>query len=359
MNKNIKIVMGIVFAIIVTAGIYLVSNNNEKTMLVSKPQQPIKIGAILPLSGPYAKIGEDAQKAIRLALKGEDNITIVFEDSQFDAKKAVSAYQKLTNINNVDALINLDSVSFAAINPLISEKGLLTLQITESNIHNQDTIFQVMPSSYPLFTELAMVSGDKYNKVALVYGSSEFLVKNVDFFKKGLPREKIVYEEMLAPSSDYRTEVTKLLASGAEATTLFLSVEDGIKFVKAIKDQGKKIDLICDGNVEMSIAQYIEAVGSKIFEGCLSTNLPNQMTENFKNIFKQEYNADAGFFSDYSYDSALILKSVVKQPKSDWVNAVQSLSLIGASGKIEFDDNGTRFPASEIHIFRNGAFEKK
>lgn len=359
MNKNIKIVIGIVIAVIIAAGIYLVSSNNQEIAPVSKPQQAVKIGAILPLSGPYAKIGEDAQKAIQLALKGENNVTLVFEDSQFDAKKAVSAYQKLTSIDNVDALINLDSVSFAAINPLISEKGLLTLQIAESNIHNKDTIFQVMPSSYPLFTELAKVSGDKYGKVALVYGSSEFLVKNADFFKKGILGDKIVYEAILAPSSDYRTEVTKLLASGAEATTLFLSVEDGIKFVKAIKDQGKKVDLICDGNIEMSIAQYTEAVGSEMFEGCLSTNLPSQMTESFKNLFKQEYSADAGFFSDYSYDSALILKSVIKQPKSDWVSAAQSISVSGASGQITFDENGTRFPASEVHIFRNGTFEKK
>ena len=119
-----------------------------------------------------------------------------------------------------------------------------------------------------------------------------------------------------------------------------------------------KLWYVKKGNVEMSITQYTAAVGSEVFEGCLSTNLPSQMTESFKNAFKQEYNADAGFFSDYSYDTALILKFVVKQPKSNWTNAVQALSLTGASGEIKFDENGTRFPASEVHIFRNGAFEK-
>ena len=197
MSKNLKIVIGIVIAVVVVAGVYLVSNNSQEAVSTPKPQQTVKVGAILPLSGPYAKIGEDAQKAIQMALKGENNITLVFEDSQFNAKTAVSAYQKLTSIDKVDALVNLDSVSFAAINPLISEKGILTLQIAESNIHNKDTIFQVMPSSYPLFTELGKVSGDKYGKVALVYGSAEFLVKNADFFKKGISADKIAYDKVV------------------------------------------------------------------------------------------------------------------------------------------------------------------
>ena len=334
---------------------YFGKNSNQPTS-----QEPIKIGVILPLTGPYGKIGEDAQKAIKLATKGENNIKLVFEDSQFEAKKAVSSYQKLTSIDNIDALINLDSVSFAAINPLISEKKLLTLQIAESSTHDKDTVFQIMPFSYPLFSELGKVSGDKYNKVAIVYGNSDVFIKDADFFKKGISKDKIIYEAMLIPGSDYRTEVTKLLEKKPEATTFFLAVEDGIKFLKVLKDQmgNKRVDLICDGNTELSISQFTNAVGSDIFEGCLSTMLPKQTTENFKNAFKQEYGADAGLFSDYAYDSALIIKSIINQSKSNWVNAIQSLSLNGASGQIEFDINGTRLPAVEVHIFRNGKFEK-
>ena len=165
------------------------------------------------------------KKAIKLATKGENNIKLVFEDSQFEAKKAVSSYQKLTSIDNIDALINLDSVSFAAINPLISEKKLLTLQIAESSTHDKDTVFQIMPFSYPLFSELGKVSGDKYNKVAIVYGNSDVFIKDADFFQKGISKDKIIYEAMLIPGSDYRTEVTKLLEKKPEATTFFLQLK--------------------------------------------------------------------------------------------------------------------------------------
>lgn len=239
-------------------------------------------------------------------------------------------------------------------------KKLLTLQIAESNIHDKDTIFQVMPYSFPLFSELGKISGEKYKKVALMYENADVFIKDAEFFKKGISKDKIVYESILNTGSDYRTEVTKLLEKKPEATTFFLAVENGIKFIKALKDQmgNKKVTLICDGNTELVIDQYLKAVGSDVFEGCLSTILSSQMTENFKNDFKLEYGVEPGFFSDYAYDSALIMKQVINQPKSSWINIIQSLSINGASGKINFDVNGTRPPTVEVHLFKNGKFEK-
>ncbi len=46
----------------------------------------------------------------------------------------------------------------------------------------------------------------------------------------------------------------------------------------------------------MAIGQYVEAVGSEIFEGCFSTNLPDQMTVDFKSKYKQEYDSEPIFF---------------------------------------------------------------
>ena len=173
-----------------------------------------------------------------------------------------------------------------------------------------------------------------------------------------MPENKIVYEIMLGSNSDYRTEVLKLLAEKPEATTLFLSVADGIKFLKALEDQkgNTDIDLICDANIEMSIGQYIEAVGSDIFEDCFSTNLPNQMTDDFKLKFEQEYGNEPIFSADYAYDIALIISDLIKQPKSDWLDIAQNISLSGASGIVKFDEMGTRLPASETHIFKDGEF---
>ncbi len=352
-NNTIKWVIGIIIVVIIIWFGFLNKSNEPKS------NEPIKIGVILPLSGQYAFFGEDEKDALDLALKNS-NVKMIFEDDGFDATKAVSAYQKLISIDKVDILVNADSVAFAAIYPLIKKDKILTFQIFESSEKHKDTIFQIMPSSYALFSKLGEVSNNKYKTVALVYGGSEFLKRDADYFKKTMPKNKIVYELMSGPNSDYRTEVTKLLAKKPEATTLFLSLENGIKFLKALKNQvgERKISLICDSNIEISIAQYIKAVGENIFNGCLSTNLPNQMTESFKTKFKQVYGKDPVFSSDYAYDIGLIIDKLTQYPKIDWLKITEKIKFIGASGVVQFGKMGTRLPISEVHIFKNGKFIK-
>ena len=68
-----------------------------------KEPQVIKIGAILPLTGPIAFFGEYEKNAINIAcseindrggIKGK-KVEVIYEDSQNDPKKAVNAFNKL------------------------------------------------------------------------------------------------------------------------------------------------------------------------------------------------------------------------------------------------------------------------
>lgn len=66
---------------------------------IAENKEPIKIGAILPLSGKYATWGEESRKVIDLSveqLNAQDgidgrNIEIIYEDCQEDSTLAVTA----------------------------------------------------------------------------------------------------------------------------------------------------------------------------------------------------------------------------------------------------------------------------
>ncbi|MDR2901536.1 MAG: ABC transporter substrate-binding protein, partial [Lactobacillales bacterium] len=81
-----------------------------------KNKPVVKIGAILPVTGELAEVAETFLMGARMAID-EVNILpdnkyfyeLVVEDIGLDVKKAIPAYQKLKNIDGIDALVSLNS----------------------------------------------------------------------------------------------------------------------------------------------------------------------------------------------------------------------------------------------------------
>ena len=62
---------------------------------------PLKIGAILTLSGNFAAAGDDSRRGIEAALAIEDNsdqLQVQYEDSRNEPSVAVSEFQKLVSV---------------------------------------------------------------------------------------------------------------------------------------------------------------------------------------------------------------------------------------------------------------------
>ncbi len=327
-----------------------------------KPGAPpaYRIGVILPLTGQYAAIGKDAQSAIMLASGEDTRVQFIFEDSAFKAAQALSAYQKLKLAHEIDALINLDSVSFKALHPLLKLDQMFTLQLAESVSHERDTVFQLMPSNYPLFSLLGEVSAKRYRRIALVYGASEFLQLDAVHFRNSVGSGRIVIEQELHSLADYRSIAARVLAEKPEATTFLVNVEDGLKYLRALKELNafRRMELICDVNTTYYMEQYLAVLGSEIFEGCLATVLPNDRKADFVKRFRKRFGHEPAPFADYAYDAASLIRRLASAPKERWLLDTQHIVWRGVSGVIKFDQSGTRLGKAEIQVFRGGKFVK-
>jgi ABC-type branched-subunit amino acid transport system substrate-binding protein len=68
------------------------------------------------------------------------------EDDGYDSKKALSAYQKLTGVDNIDALISASSPSISAIYDLVTKTDMPVIQGGEQPVEpTDDNVFQIMP----------------------------------------------------------------------------------------------------------------------------------------------------------------------------------------------------------------------
>lgn len=354
MNKFKKIVIGIVIILIVVAVVVFTQKGKNPEV-----NEVIKVGVIAPLSGQYAVIGEGIRDAMLLNANDSKDIEFVFEDSQFDPKKAVSAYQKLTSVDNVDVIVNVDSPSLSSIQSLVDKDNMLTFHLTESDTKNKDSIFQVMPFSYPIFGAIGKEATKKYDRIAVVYGSLGIFTTDAEYLKNEIAPNEIVQDVKISPNSDLRTEVAKIIASNPDAVTVILDKDTGIKFLQTLEQQkgDKKIDVICDANLEFMVNDYVKEVGAEMLEGCISANLPD-IKQSFKDRFKQEFGYEPMIASDYAYDVVSIIKEIKKLPKDKWSEAVQKVSFEGESGKISFDETGTRASEYVLKTFKDGKFVK-
>jgi len=100
------------------------------------PAQPIKIGAILPFTGPVADLGPKFQAGIELALEEANYkaagrpIELIVEDSATDVTTAVEKFKKLVDKDKVHICIGpLMGDSHLAMAPYAAEKKVLVTSL--------------------------------------------------------------------------------------------------------------------------------------------------------------------------------------------------------------------------------------
>jgi len=99
------------------------------------PPPPLVIGAILPLSGELAAIGAGVKNGIELALTKlppavRSQIQVIFEDDAFLPKNTLTAFQKLTTLNNATVIIGFGSATGNAISSISEERGVVLVSIS-------------------------------------------------------------------------------------------------------------------------------------------------------------------------------------------------------------------------------------
>src|SRR3989344_2049601 len=142
-----KIIVGIiVLAVVVWGGVKLFGTKEEKT------KETIKIGAALSLTGKAAYYGEQTKNGLELAIEKikEENypfeLELIYEDTQSDATPAVSAINKLIDIDKVKLIIGpIRSSDVLAAAP-IAEKNRVVLFIT---VASTDEITQAADDIFP------------------------------------------------------------------------------------------------------------------------------------------------------------------------------------------------------------------
>lgn len=160
----------IVIAFIITYFVYV--NNSDKTNNIHQ-QSKIKVGVLIPLTGNFAFVGEEVKEVLENA--NHDNIEFVFEDTACDNNIALSAYTKLSEMDDINYFIG----------PLCGSPQ----EIIANQISNKQNIV-ILPSAAP--QELF----DKSNEKAFqTFYSLEYEAKKLAEYMNGQNIKKVAIIE--------------------------------------------------------------------------------------------------------------------------------------------------------------------
>lgn len=375
MSKWVKIIIWIVVIILVAWGIYSISVNNQISS-----DKPIKIGAILPLSGDIANWGDAARKGIDLALKeinesggiNGNNLEVIYEDDQCDKTKAVTAAQKLINVDEVEVIIGpLCSGSVLASAPTAEDAGVVILGFgsTAAISDAGDYIFRHTYSDAYQGSFLADQISNEFNikKVDIIYVNNDYGNGLFSGFKEAFENMEgsIVNEQAYNPETlDFNTILTKIKSSDAEALVIISYGKEGGILVKRARELGIENQIFATDNfgTEEVIASGGGSVESVIFTSSVPPNEESMEVKKFEDNFIELYNEKPGilFVSASGYDAVNIVAKAIKDSSYNGKNIKNYLYSMenykGISGDISFDEKGDATKDFMLQIIRNGKF---
>ncbi|MES2216008.1 MAG: ABC transporter substrate-binding protein [Patescibacteria group bacterium] len=365
-----KIIIWIVVVVVAIWAIVAITQNSSKNSIVTG--KPIKIGAILMLTGVGANYGEHSLNGANLAIEEINSkggvlgrkIEIVAEDNRGDnPSTAISAFNKLTS-EDINLMIGPNwQPSSTALAPLVCEKSviMISMSVGGSDFTKQcDFTFNTYPEQVRLSASLGKyVVGQGYKKIGLIGSQQSWEKEQFDAIKKSIEDNggKIEIAEVVSGTeTDFRTLLVKMKKANIDALVLTNYTNEDIT-VRQARDLGLKPQvfsvLIDDATIKDAEGALEGAIGGSYY-------MP---TQKFVTDYTKRFDKTPDVSADTSYDAVnLIVEAIKNTGKTDSESVKEYLKnkkiFEGASGSGTFDEYGQVVREPHYQKVVNGKIEE-
>lgn len=329
--------------------------------------KPIRIGAILSLSGTYAALGEPERNALRLLesqvnAKGGVNgrpIEIIIEDDGTDEAKAVAAAQKLIERDNVVAILGASGTGPSmAVRGVVETAGIPQISLAGGSVITSKfspNVFQIPWQNSLLINELlSQLKSKGITKVALISDNGGYGKDGHEILAKSVAKYGItaVADVAFKPGdTDMSGQISAIARSDAQAVILWNAGKEASIVLKTAYQQGLTIPWY--GGSGQARAEFIEGAGSVAENYTIITGksyLPQlwenqdsqrQMVESFLANYKATYKKDPDIFAGHAHDGlALLIDALGRSSSTDGKSLIAALNettnVIGYGGSFSF-----------------------
>jgi branched-chain amino acid transport system substrate-binding protein len=341
-------------------------------------EKTIKIGVIFPLTGEVAPDGMQGKNATMLAVEELNaaggllgrKVELVIEDDAASAKGAVSAAQKLVDIDGVQAIIgSLFSSSIIAFRPVTDPKKIPVVapMASHPNVYSENSfVFSTSPTTKESMEYLAeyWFKERKLTKLATFNGLTDAGVMNQKYIAEAWKKQggEVVAQESFTPGGvDFRTALTKIKAGEPQVIWLAASFEDGVKIVRQMAEIGLKSLLTSDDQTKNQI--FLDGVGDYA-EGMVVTEPARVIAASakakqdaYKKAFSAKFGMEPNVVGVFTYDCCQALFAAIKRAGTLEGDAVRKQLAVtdfeGVSGQVKFLNDGRAMAGTSLMMIKD------
>ncbi|VVB76203.1 Periplasmic binding protein [uncultured archaeon] len=332
-----------------------------------------KIGALVPLTGNYATIGNNVKNGMDLAEKDIEankgvSLSIIYEDVCLP-KDTVSAFNKLEGLDKIDILgASFCIIGFVPVMPLAEEKKIISLSIAASPdmMLDKNYVFTLNKSiKSDAFDMASYAVRDLNAKTASVIfyntqlGSDYNLHLSEDFASLG---GKILSTHVTElDKADYRTEIAQIKNSGAEVVYIIQLANSLGLFLKQSKELGLSAIIISQSTAEdPSVISSAQGGAEGMIISSSSPKITTPQISAFSSEYQKAFGKSPDVLAAIAYDSLMLEVSALNKCGKDVLCMRNEFSSIknysGASGLITMGADGSTQREPNFKIVKNGEF---
>ncbi len=341
----------------------------------------VKIGVVMPMSGPIGGFGQSANKGIELAheltpkLKNGDTIKVVLLDNKSDKIESANAMQKLVSSDKVDAAVGaLTSTNTMAITkiagagkvPLVAPVATNILVTKNREFANRvcfSDAFQGQVAANFIKNELG-----KKKVVLITDVKQDYSIGISKVFKKYFKSigGTVVKQVMMnSGDTDFKAMISSIKAMKPELVFYPIYSAEAALIAKQAKQLGLNVPFV--GTDGMTADKVFFETGGDAIEGFYNTDLyspeapkTTDASKVFEKAYKKKYNEDVHPFAALSADAYGVIVHAMNQCKDPSDGACinekikSTTNFPGVSGVISIESNGDATRSAVINQIVDG-----
>lgn len=299
-------------------------------VLYQPEEQAVTIGAVLPLTGDFAALGNWFKLGFQLAeyqinARPEGvRVKILFEDSRSDINAAISAYRKLVDVNKVKIVTTTTSPACLALKPLaVSDNVLFFANAAHPKITSDDAPL-VLRHSSTITQEGALIAGFVENElkptsrsVSIVYLNNEFGLGFKEFLVAALSDEVSGFESYEGNQTDFKNLVTKVISDKPRhVITVGFTKNLGL-LIKTLRERGYKGTLVA--NFGFTTPGVVDLAGSSangVYYADYGYSMDSEPLRTLSVIAQERFKSDLSPVGILAYDVVNVVAQAVEQSAS-------------------------------------------